>query len=61
MQLLIYTAAPVHHGKVTWDPPLRVGQTDRQTCVKTLPSRTLHMRAVIMLLDFDGTTRGLHE
>ena len=30
MQLLIYTAAPVHHGKVTWDPP-RVGQTDWQT------------------------------
>ena len=46
MQLLIYTAAPVHHGKITWDPP-RVEQTDRQTCVKTLPSRTLRIRAVM--------------
>ena len=33
-------------GKVTWDPP-RVGQTDRQTCLKTLPSRKLRMWVVI--------------
>ena len=29
-------------------PPPRVGQTDRQACMKTLPSRTLRMRAVII-------------
>ena len=34
----LYSVAPKHYGKVTWDPP--IGQIDRQTLVKTLPSRT---------------------
>ena len=50
----------MHHGKVTCDPPMHHGirshrtpppelnrLTDRQTLVKTLPSRILSMRAVM--------------
>ena len=45
-------------------PPLpRVEQTDRQTCVKTLPSRTLHMRAVKSLLraTSDNSTKSIDD
>ena len=41
----LYSVAPKHYGKVTWDPPQRVGQSDRQTLVKHyLP--TLHVQVV---------------
>ena len=37
----------MHHGKSHMGPPPpRVEQTDRQTCLKTLPSRKLRMRVV---------------
>ena len=48
--MLLYTTIEypsASRAKFTWDPP-RVGETDRQTRLKTLPSHTLHMRAVIM-------------
>ena len=45
---------PVHHGKGHMGPPEYYGidldrLTDRQTCLKTLPSRKLRMRAVIIM------------
>ena len=48
--MLLYTAIEcpsASWAKFTWDPPPELDrQTDRQTRLKTLPSRTLRMRVV---------------